>query len=142
MLAKMSANLWLVLIGGICCGPLAASPMDTLDNDGTWNVRFAGDARTARQARVEFHDGAGTWQDRGPRRAGDACYSTKPLPVTVQKSNSKEVEFSVWAASVKPACPDFALELRVADERTLTGTTSDGHEVRLTREPAKRSTKR
>jgi len=40
---------------------------------------------------------------------------------------------------VNAPCPDFALTLRVIDERRLAGTTSDGREARLTRVPAKRN---
>ena len=59
----------------------------------------------------------------------------------MQRSNDNEVEFTVWAAEVSK-CPDFALTLKVVDERTLVGTTADGREVRLTREPVKRKTQR
>jgi hypothetical protein len=59
----------------------------------------------------------------------------------VQRSNDNQVEFTAWAAQVSK-CPDFALKLKVVDERTLVGTTEDGREVRLTREPAKSKTPR
>jgi hypothetical protein len=59
----------------------------------------------------------------------------------VQRSNTKEVEFTVWSEQVSK-CPDFALTLAVVDERKLVGKTSDGREVRLTREPAQRKTHR
>ena len=45
-----------------------------------------------------------------------------------------EVAPALWQVS---KCPDFALSLKVVDERTLVGTTGDGREVRLTREPMK-----
>ena len=130
---------WLVFGGGMFCAALAAAaPLDdTLENDGTWRARIDGDARTARQGRVVISDFRGHWQEVGPRRAGDHCRGAKPFPLTVQKSTSREVEFSVWAAMVNARCPDFALTLRVVDERTLAGTTADGREVRLTREPVK-----
>ena len=51
------------------------------------------------------------------------------------------MEFTAWAEPVSK-CPDFALTLKKVDESTLVGTTEDGREVRLTREPEKRKTKR
>jgi hypothetical protein len=150
----MMAKSWLVFVGGIFCVALAAAALaasyrdDSLVNDGKWNARIDGDARTARQGRVEIDNFEGQWREIGPRRAGDPCRGTKPFPITVQKSSTKEVEFTVWAAQVSK-CPDFALTLKVIDERTLTGTlkllddrTPDGLEVRLTREPVKRKTPR
>jgi hypothetical protein len=138
----MVAKCWLVFVGGFFWATLAAAADDTLENDGTWSARIDGDARTARQGRVVIFDFGGHWQEMGPRRVGDPCRGAKPFPITVQKSNNREVEFTVWAASVRTACPDFALTLRVVDERTLVGTTSDGREVRLMREPAKRNARR
>jgi hypothetical protein len=135
------AKSWLVLFGGIFCANLAAAADSTLDNDGTWSARIDGDARTARQGRVVISNFEGRWQELGPRRTGDPCRGTKPFPITVQKSTKQELEFSVWAAQ-SSKCPDFAFTLKVVDERTLVGTTEDGREVRLTREPAKRKTPR
>ena len=150
----MMAKSWLVFLGGIFCAALAVAALaasyadDSLVNDGKWNARIDGDARTARQARVEINNFEGQWREIGPPRAGDPCRGTKPFPITVQKSSTKEVEFTVWAEQVSK-CPDFALTLKVIDESTLTGTlkliddrTSDGLEVRLTREPVKRKTPR
>ena len=139
----MVAKSWLLFVTGIACAQLAAAqPDDTLQNDGTWRARVEGDARTARQARVVIFNFAGDWQEIGPSRAGDPCRGAKPFPITVQKSTAREVEFTVWAAMVRANCPDFALTLRVVDDATMVGTISDGREVRLTREPAKRSKRR
>ncbi len=148
------AKSWLVFLGGTFCAALAAAALaasyldDSLVNDGKWNARIDGDARTARQGRVEINNFEGQWREIGPRRAGDPCRGTKPFPITVQTNSTKEVEFTVWAAQVSK-CPDFALTLKVIDERTLAGTlkliddrTADGLEVRLTREPVKGKTKR
>ena len=134
---------WLLFVGGVLCAALAAAATDdTLENDGVWRARIDGDARTARQGRVVISNFGGTWQEVGQRRAGDPCRGAKPFPITVQRSNYREVEFTVWASSVSTGCPDFALTLRVVDERTLAGTTSEGREIRLTREPAKRNAPR
>ena len=141
----MAAKFWLAFVGCMLCVQPAAALDDTWENDGTWNARIAGDAKTARQGRVVISNFEGTWRELGPRRAGDTCRGAKPFPITVQKTNRKEVEFSVWAASIVASCPDFALTLRVVDERderTLVGTTSDGREIVLTREPEKRKAKR
>jgi hypothetical protein len=139
----MVAKFWLLFLGGTFCGALAAAPVeDTLDNDGTWRARVDGDSRTARQGRVVISNWEGHWQEIGSRRTGDPCRGAKPFPITVQKSTKREVELTVWAASVRANCTDFALTLRVVDERTLVGTTSDGRGIRLTREPAKRNTRR
>ena len=140
----MAAKSWLLFIGGIFWAALAAAaPVDdTLENDGTWRARIDGDARTARQGRVVISNWEGHWREIGARRTGDPCRGAKPFPITVQKSTKRDVEFTVWAASVRANCPDFAVTLRVVDERTLAGTTSDGREIRLTREPAKRNTRR
>lgn len=135
---------WYVFGGGILCAALvAAAPIDdTLENDGTWRAKIDGDARTARQGRVVISNFGGHWQEIGPRRAGDPCRGAKPFPITVQRSNYREVEFTVWAAMVATGCPNLGLTLRVVDERTLAGTTDDGREIRLTREPARRNTPR
>jgi len=139
----MVAKSRLLFLGGIFCAALAAAAVDdTLENDGTWRARIDGDSRTARQGRVVISNWEGHWQEIGPRRTGDLCRGAKPFPITVQKSTKREVEVTVWAASVRANCPDFALTLRVVDEHTLAGTTSDGREIRLTREPAKRNTRR
>ena len=143
----MKTKLWLSLLCGavgaaLTAAVLAASYLDDSNvNDGKWNARIDGDAKTARQGRVVIDNFAGEWREIGPRRAGDPCRGTKPFPITVQRSNTKEVEFTAWAEQVSK-CPDFALTLKVVDERTLVGTTSDGREVRLTREPAQRKTQR
>jgi len=138
----MVAKSWLLFMGGILCTtPAAAALEDTLENDGMWRARIDGDARTARQGRVVISNWEGHWQEIGPRRTGDSCRGAKPFPITVQKSTKREVELTVWAASVRANCPDFAVTLRAVDERTLAGTTSDGREIRLTREPTKRNTR-
>ena len=146
----VATKFWLACSVGTFCaalavGALAASyksfSQDSDVNDGKWNARIDGDAKSARQGRVVISDFAGEWRETGPRRAGDPCGGTKPFPITVQRSTDKEMEFSVWAAQVSK-CPDFALTLTVVDERTLVGTTSDGRDVRLTREPEKPKTKR
>jgi hypothetical protein len=143
----VATKFWLSLLGGAFCAALtaavpAASYMDDSEvNDGKWNARIDGDAKTARQGRVVISEFEGEWRETGPRRAGDPCRGTKPFPITVQRSTDKEMEFTVWAAQVS-GCPDFALTLTVVDERTLVGTTSDGRAVRLTREPEKRQTRR
>ena len=138
----MAAKLWLLFSGSMLCATLAAAADDTLQNDGTWSARIDGDARTARQGRVVISNFEGHWQELGPQRAGDPCRGAKPFPITVQMSNDRDVEFTVWAATVRPACPDFTLTLRVVDDRTLAGTTADGREIRLMREPAKRNARR
>ena len=143
----VNTKLWLSLLCGaigaaLTAAVLAANYLDDSNvNDGKWNARIDGDAKTARQGRVVIDNFGGEWREIGPRRAGDPCRGTKPFAITVQRSNTKEVEFSVWAEQVSK-CPDYALTLKVVDERTLVGKTSDGREVSLTREPEKRKTKR
>jgi hypothetical protein len=144
----MIEKWWLALAGGLVCATAGATSQDTVEHDGTWNVRIEGGARIARQARVVISDFDGLWQELGPKRPGDPCRGLKPFPITVQASNSKEVEFTVWSETVSKACPDFALVLKVVDERTLAGTLkaadernpdriiSGGREVRLTRVPS------
>ena len=91
----MMAKSWLVFLGGIFCAALAAAALaasyrdDSLVNDGKWNARIDGDARTARQGRVAIDNFEGQWREIGPRRAGDPCRGTKPFPITVQKSSTK-----------------------------------------------------
>ena len=143
----VKTKLWLSVLCGAVSAALTAAVLaanyldDSNVNDGKWSARIDGDTKTARQGRLVISDFAGEWREIGPRRAGDLCRGTKPFPITVQRSNDKEVEFSVWAEQVSK-CPDFALTLKVVDERTLEGTTSDGRAVRLTREPVKGKTKR
>ena len=138
---------WLSLLCGAVGAALSAAVLaanyfeDSNVNDGKWNARIDGDAKTARQGRVVIDNFAGEWREIGPRRAGDPCRGTKPFPITVQRSNDNQVEFTAWAEEVSK-CPDFALTLKVVDERTLEGTTSDGREVRLTREPVPHKTQR
>ena len=145
-----ATKFWLVCSVGTFCAALgvgtqAASYLSNLEssdvNDGKWNARIDGDARTARQAHVEIVDFAGQWREVGPKRAGDPCRGAKPFPLTVQKSTEKEVEFTVWPPDGSN-CPNLSLTLDVVDERTLVGKMSDGREVRLTREPVKRKTQR
>lgn len=150
----MFGKWWLALAGALVCATAAAESQDTVEHDGTWNVRIDGDARTARQARVVIDDFEGRWQELGPKRAGDPCRGSKPFPITVQETTAEGIEFTVWSEMVNKACPDFALVLKVVDERTLVGTlkaaderkagsvTSNGREVRLTRLPDKRKAQR
>ena len=143
----VKTKLWPPLLCGavgaaLTATVLAASYLDDSNvNDGKWGARIDGDAKTARQASVVIDNFEGHWREIGPRRTGDPCRGTKPFPITVQRSNTKEVEFSVWSEQVSK-CPDFALTLKVVDERTLVGKTPDGREVRLTREPVKRKAPR
>jgi hypothetical protein len=158
----VATRFWLVCSVGTFCTALAAGALaasylsfnqDSEVNDGTWNARIDGDAKTARQGRVVIENFAGEWREIGPRRAGDPCRGTKPFPITVQRSNERALEFTAWAEQVSK-CPNFALSLKVVDERTLVGTvqaldqlpidgsTAGGREVRLTREPVKRKTPR
>jgi hypothetical protein len=147
MVAK---TFWLVGSVGTFCAALGAGALaaswqsyseDSEVNDGKWIARIDGDAKTARQGRVVIENFAGEWREIGPRRAGDPCRGARPFPITVQRSNDNQVEFTAWAESVSK-CPDFALTLKKVDESTLVGTTTDGREVRLTREPAKRKAQR
>jgi hypothetical protein len=144
---RMATKFWLVCSVGTFCAALAVAALaesyddDGNMNDGKWNARIDGDAKTARRASVDIEDFEGQWREMGARRAGDPCRGTKPFPITVQRSTAKEVEFSVWPAE-SSKCPDFSLTLDVVDERTLVGKTSDGREVRLTREPVKHKTPR
>ena len=143
----VKTKLWLSVLCGAVSAALTAAVLaanyldDSNVNDGKWSARIDGDAKTARQARVVIDNFGGEWRETGPRRAGDPCRGTKPFPITVQKSDPKVVEFSVWADQVSK-CPAFVLTLKVVDERTLVGTTSDGREVSLTREPGKGKTQR
>jgi hypothetical protein len=143
----VKTKLWLSLPCGAVGAALTATVLaanyldDSNVNDGKWSARIDGDAKTARQGRVVIDNFGGQWLETGPKRAGDPCRGTKPFPITVQKSDPKVVEFSVWAEQVSK-CADFALTLDVVDERTLVGKTSDGREVRLTREPGQRKTQR
>jgi hypothetical protein len=150
----MIEKWWLALAGGLVCATAGATSQDTVEHDGTWNVRIEGGARIARQARVVISDFDGLWQELGPKRAGDPCRSSKPFPITVQESTAEEIEFTVWSEMVTKACPDFALVLKVVDERTLVGTLkaaderkaastiSNGLEVRLTRAPDRKKARR
>jgi hypothetical protein len=143
----VATKFWLSLLGGAFCAALTAAVLaasyldDSNVNDGKWNARIDGDAKTARQSRVVISEFEGEWQEIGPRRAGDPCRGTKPFPITVQRSTDKEMEFTVWAEQVSK-CPDFTLTLTAVDERTLVGKIADGREVRLTREPVTRKTQR
>jgi len=155
----VKTKLWLLLLCGAvgaafaAAVPAAPNWQDSNVNDGKWNARIDGDAKTARQSRVVISDFAGEWWEIGPRRAGDPCRGTKPFPITVQRSNDNQVEFTAWAEQVSK-CPNFALTLKVVDERTLVGTmqvlkdlpldgtTAGGREVSLTREPVQRKTQR
>ena len=150
----MIGKLSLALVGGLVYAIAAAAQQDTVEYDGTWNVRIDGDGRTARQARVVIGDFEGRWQELGPKRAGDPCRGSKPFPITVQESTAEQFEFTVWSETVTKACPDFAVVLKVVDERTLVGTLkaaderkadaviSAGREVRLTRVPSKKQAQR
>lgn len=150
----MIGKLSLALASGFVCAMAAASSQDTVEHDGTWNVRIDGDGRTARQARVVIRDFEGQWQELGPKRAGDPCRGSKPFPITVQVTTAEQFEFTVWSETVIKACPDFALLLKVVDERSLVGTLkaaderkadaiiAAGREVRLTLVPSKKKAQR
>src|SRR5690242_18060236 len=118
----MTMKWWLAFAAGIACATAGAASQDIVTHDGTWDVRIEGDARTARKARVVISDFEGRWQELGPKRAGDPCRGSKPFPITVQESTAEQFEFTVWSETVTKACPDFALLLKVVDERTLVGT--------------------
>jgi hypothetical protein len=97
--------------------------------EGAWNVRF-GDQRAAR---FELQDWNGIWRETGSlKTVARACRGHK-LPVTVQQSNPREFEFTVWGSTVGKDCPDTSFTFKPRDERTLEAETASGVRVTMTR---------
>jgi hypothetical protein len=118
----------------VCTTPLAAFALaeheDVPIYEGAWTMRLAG-----RPAKLVVKDWEGTWQETGPRGAGanPACRA-KPYPISVHHSNPREFEFTAWGSSVSPACPDISFTVKPVNDKTMSGTTTTGDAVTMTRE--------
>lgn len=111
-----------------------AQEMDTDLYDGKWTAQVQVGAGQFRSARLQIANFAGTWLDLPGKnhKPAKAC-SGKKFPITVQRSVSTAMEFTVWGSSVSPACPDLSLDLKPIDAKTLEGQIGADVKVKLTR---------
>jgi hypothetical protein len=112
-------------------GGAATAAEDIVAYDGRWDVLVP----QRPTVRLVIQDFVGTWQEVGkaadPKRA--ACLNKK-LPLTVQHSSSKELEFTVWGVDVSPGCPNLTIALKPVDDRTMEGTVDDAQPIRIRRQ--------
>jgi hypothetical protein len=107
---------------------------ETLEFEGRWTVTLQPPTGPGRQAELVLANYGGQWKERATK-AGRlaACKPGKPFPVTVQKSVSTELEFSVWSAAVSPGCSNLSITVAPKGPKTLQGTGPDGTTVTMTR---------
>jgi hypothetical protein len=97
--------------------------------EGVWNVKFT----DKRAARFELKDWNGTWSETGALQpVAPACRGRK-LPVTIQHSNAREFEFTVWGSTASKDCPDTSFTFKPRDARTLEAQMPSGVRVTMTR---------
>jgi hypothetical protein len=117
----------------LCLSPARAQDGHLHDDaplyEGAWNVKFS----DQRAARFELKDWNGTWRETGsPKAVPPACRGRK-LPVTIQHSNPREFEFTVWGSTVGTGCPDTSFTFKPRDGRTLEAEMPSGVRVTMTR---------
>jgi hypothetical protein len=119
-------------VAALVCGTLStvagAQTPPTVSYVGTWNVVVREGFKPERQARLVLQEKRGTWTDA--ERGADPC-SGKAFPVTVQRSDRLQLEFTVRRQDVLPACPKLEFKAAAVDATTLVGgsggTVDDGH---------------
>ena len=123
----------LVLAGLALCGASSAQDTDGPFNDGDWSASVEGSEAGYRTARVRVADFAGTWHDTSPTRAvRERACAGKRFKITVQRSRTTDMEFTVWGSSVSPACPDLPVLLKPSDDgKSWTGTIGKEGRLRL-----------
>lgn len=123
----------LVLAGLALGGPLSAQDTDGPFNDGRWAATVEGGEAGYRTARVQIADFSGTWHDTSPARAvRERACAGKRFKITVQRSRTTDMEFTVWGSSVSPACPDLPVLLKPSDDgKSWTGTIGKEGRLRL-----------
>lgn len=112
----------------------AQAEPDSYAYDGRWKVSMqtgTGKPATADLVLTRF---SGTWSDVSPGAGArpKACHGKK-LPVTVQNSQARELEFTAWGSSASKACPDISMTVRPVSAKLLEGTLATGEAVTLTR---------
>ena len=119
-------------VAALVCGTLStvagAQGPAPVSYVGTWNVVVREGFKPERQARLVLREKTGTWTDGD--RSPDPC-SAKAFPVTVQRSDRLQLEFTVRRHDVLPACPKLAFKAAAIDATTLVGGSGgpvdDGH---------------
>lgn len=106
----------------------AAQPSAPASYVGTWNVAVREGFKPERKARLVLREKTGTWTDGDA--TPDPC-SGKTFPVTVQRADRLQLEFTVRRHDVLPACPKLEFKAAAIDATTLVGgsggTVDDGH---------------
>ena len=116
-----------LVCGGLTTAAAAQAPAPA-SYVGTWNVVVREGFKPERKARLVLREKTGTWTDgdRGP----DPCRG-KTFPVTVQRSDRLQLEFTVRRHDGLPACPKLDFKAASIDATTLVGgsggTVDDGH---------------
>ncbi len=124
----------------LCPAPAAALQDETLEFEGRWKVVIQPATGPARHSLLSLVNYGGRWSETaGAGARAASCRPSKPYPVTVQKSVSTELEFSVWSAEVSPGCANLSITVSPTGPaekngfKVLQGTTSDGRAVTMTR---------
>jgi hypothetical protein len=119
----------------------AQEPVDEADegplHEGSWDVRMDDGKGGRWTGRFELQRYDGRWTV-APAKGRDPRCDGKPTPVTIQVSNGRKLDMSVWGSSVAPPCKDLTIPLRVQPDGSLKATLADGRTVVLTRRPEKR----
>jgi len=111
-----------------------AQPSETAEFDGKWNVSIQSATGRPHTAKLTLGDFAGTWLEAtsSTRLQAKACRGKK-FPVTVQTSQTTELEFMAWGSSIAPNCPEISVKVRPVSPKVLEGKLASGESIRLTR---------
>lgn len=110
---------------------------DTNAYNGPWTASLIRGNTPVRVADLVIVNFDGTWQDlrKGVMPNVKACRGKK-FPITVQVSQEADLAFTVWGSALSPSCPDFRVELKPLDTKTLEGTIDVYGAIKLTRRAA------
>ena len=128
----------MVLVPLLLCGMHVSAALgqsvDTYEFDGKWNVSIQPASGRPHAAKLTLGNFAGSWYEAtsSNRIKAKGC-SGKNYPVTVQTSQSAELEFIAWGSSISPACPDIGVKVRPVGPKVLEGTLASGEPIRMTR---------
>ncbi len=119
----------------LCTHTASALQEETLEFEGQWKVQIQPATGKNRQAALKLSHYGGRWNETATAGARQGlCSSAKPYPITVQKSVTTELEFTVWSAAVSPGCANLSITVAPQGPKKLVGVSSDGRTITMTRQ--------
>ena len=100
--------------------------------DGTWAVSFDGQRTADLEGTVVVKDGGGMWKVLAKSRK-NPCIG-REAPITVKTASADELVFEINRSKVLTGCEDLTMKFKKVDGTTLSGKTSSGAVILLTRQ--------